>query len=386
MSEWLAGKVGDAAERMRWKDPENAVHSFKRFIGRRFSELTEAELSVPFPVAEREGDGGVIFPLPNGETTPEECSALLVKSMVDAASIEAGEAIDKCVIGVPARFGDTQREATTGAARMSGLEKVKLIREPVAAALAYGIDVDEDQAVLVVDLGGGTFDVSVLEVGGGSVEVLASSGDERLGGDDMDAALAQMMVHGNSAEPIAAFKRVARQAREALCEREEVGVVPHEKRLVSRDDLHWLDEGSIIRLDKENAKRRIKQCLQRMERPMEEVALASGMRMGVLEEVGGERIWGEEREIDRVLLVGGATREDAVQEYVADIAGQSAWLAELEPEAAIVVGAAIRAATLEGYEGGDAYEPLQAALMRALAGAEIRSGALPLSHDSLDEE
>ena len=170
--------VGELARRQAVLNPTNTFYSVKRFIGKQFSDCSEDSKRVPFRVvADPDGSGDAVMECSNVEGNilyPEEISAHVVAKLIKAAEIYSGRSINKAVISVPAYFDDEQKEATVNAGRLAGLDTVRIIREPVAAALAYGISAEEDQTILVFDLGGGTYDVSLLGVGGGVIEVLST--------------------------------------------------------------------------------------------------------------------------------------------------------------------------------------------------------------------
>src|SRR5882762_6618869 len=177
--------VGQLARRQAILNPKGTIYSAKRFVGRRFEEVTQESKAVTFDVVEGP-DGTVRFDVRGKKYAPEEISAQVLRKLVDDASRKLGEKVTQAVITVPAYFNDAQRTATKDAGRIAGLEVLRIINEPTAAALAYGLDKREHETVMVFDLGGGTFDVSVLDVGDGVVEVRATAGDTHLGGDDFD--------------------------------------------------------------------------------------------------------------------------------------------------------------------------------------------------------
>src|SRR5512136_1707654 len=185
--------VGQVAKRQAVTNPENTVFSIKRFMGRKYGEVTEEQRMVPYKVVEA-GNGDARVSIEGKLYSPPEVSAMILQKMRDAAEQHLGEKVQKAVITVPAYFNDSQRQATKDAGQIAGLEVLRIINEPTAAALAYGLDKKENETILVFDLGGGTFDVSVLEVGEGLVEVKATNGDTHLGGDDWDAALADYIA------------------------------------------------------------------------------------------------------------------------------------------------------------------------------------------------
>src|SRR5215471_4359995 len=185
--------VGQLARRQAVLNPENTVYSIKRFIGRRFSEVEAERKIVSYKVKEG-GDGGCKVLIQGKEYTPEEISAMILRKLKDDAEKYLGEKVTSAVITVPAYFNDSQRQSTKNAGTIAGLEVLRIINEPTAAALAYGLDKKANETILVFDLGGGTFDVSILEVGDGVVEVKATSGDTHLGGDDWDAVIMEWMI------------------------------------------------------------------------------------------------------------------------------------------------------------------------------------------------
>ncbi len=179
--------VGQTAKRQAVINAENTVYSIKRFMGRRFDEVETERKMVPFEVTEGPaGDARVKIPMTKKEYSPQEISAMVLAKLKGDAEAYLGESVSKAVITVPAYFNDSQRQATKDAGKIAGLEVLRIINEPTAAALAYGLDKKENETILVFDLGGGTFDVSVLEVGDGVVQVKSTNGDTHLGGDDWD--------------------------------------------------------------------------------------------------------------------------------------------------------------------------------------------------------
>src|SRR2546425_9985643 len=184
--------VGQVAKRQAITNPENTVYSIKRFMGRRFDEVSEEMKMVPYKV-EREGDHVAIV-AQGKRYTPPQISALILQKLKKAAEDYLGEKVTEAVITVPAYFNDAQRQATKDAGQIAGLDVKRIINEPPAAALAYGLDKKKDETIAVYDFGGGTFDISVLEVGDGVVEVKATNGDTHLGGDDLDDRIIEWLV------------------------------------------------------------------------------------------------------------------------------------------------------------------------------------------------
>ena len=187
--------VGQIAKRQGVMNPENTFYSVKRFIGRRYDEVTQEAKQVTYKVV-RDSNGNVKLQCPalNKEFSPEEISAEVVRKLIDDASTYLGEPVRQAVITTPAYFNDSQRQATKDAGRIAGIEVLRIINEPTAAALAYGLDKKTNETILVFDLGGGTFDVSILEVGDGVFEVKATSGDTHLGGDDFDKRIVDWLA------------------------------------------------------------------------------------------------------------------------------------------------------------------------------------------------
>src|ERR1700694_1572183 len=186
--------VGQVAKRQSVTNPENTIYSIKRFMGRRFNEVTEEKKQVPYKV-QGSGPGGDVRVAAGGkEWSPPEISAMILQKMKQSAEDYLGQKVEKAVITVPAYFNDSQRQATKDAGKIAGLEVMRIVNEPTAAALAYGLDKKKDETIAVYDLGGGTFDISILEVGEGVVEVKATAGDTHLGGDDIDNAIVEWLT------------------------------------------------------------------------------------------------------------------------------------------------------------------------------------------------
>ena len=357
--------VGHEARKRLSADPRNTFHSVKRLIGKKFKNAKHMAREFPYRVISHPktkfaamcgvgGDGKDFVVL------PEEVSAHVLRTLLDAAEADLGVTVDKAVITVPAYFDDRQMTATEEAGRLAGLKTVRLLKEPVAAALAYGVDVDEDETVFVFDLGGGTFDVSVLEVGRGTVEVLATGGDPNLGGDDFDRAVAQWLSSeakklGAEVDPRGALS-VARKAREALSIQDKVDIpMPGgETRTMTRSLLEKL----------------VIDVLRRMRHPVSAAADSAGVDLEAIMENankkdGASRAAG--RPFDQILLVGGATRSPCVRRFVENTMGRKANEKLVNPDEAVALGAAIHAGSLEGsIENIQTFNSLQAGLVRAL--------------------
>src|SRR3982751_3102403 len=185
--------VGQVAKRQAVTNPENTVYSIKRFMGRRYNEVTEEIKQVPYKV-QGAGSGDVRVAAGGKEWSPPEISAIILQKMKQSAEDYLGQKVDKAVITVPAYFNDAQRQATKDAGKIAGLEVMRIVNEPTAAALAYGLDKKKDETIAVFDFGGGTFDISILEVGDGVVEVKSTNGDTHLGGDNIDQRLIDWII------------------------------------------------------------------------------------------------------------------------------------------------------------------------------------------------
>jgi molecular chaperone DnaK len=377
--------VGHAAAKRLTRDPANTFHSVKRFIGKRFKDKKVAEDArrVPYEVcatveADAEAMGLVgLGPSKNGagfvavrcpalgrKVSPEEISAAIVKRCVALASAKlGGDKITKAVITVPAYFDDGQCDATIRAGLRAGLETVKLLREPIAAALAYGVDVTGDETVFVFDLGGGTFDVSVLDVGGGAVEVLATGGDAHLGGDDLDRAVAvwlakEAKLMGATVDPRGALQ-AARRAREKLSDATEV-VVP-------------MPGGSTKTLTRPLLEKVCSEILRDLRLPVENAADSAGINLEALQAESRSKKSSKKsrktgRPFDHVLLVGGATKTPAVRRFVENTFGRRPTPGLVDPDEVVALGAAAHAGALEGLVAQtETLGPMQASLIRAFA-------------------
>src|ERR1700754_2267215 len=186
--------VGQVAKRQAVTNPENTVYSIKRFMGRRYNEVGEEIKQVPYKVQGAGSGGDVRIAAGGKEWRPPEISAIILQKMKQSAEDYLGQKVEKAVITVPAYFNDSQRQATKDAGKIAGLEVMRIVNEPTAAALAYGLDKKKDETIAVFDFGGGTFDVSILEVGEGVVEVKSTNGDTHLGGDDLDQRVIEWLV------------------------------------------------------------------------------------------------------------------------------------------------------------------------------------------------
>ena len=378
--------VGHVAAKRLTRDPRNTFHSVKRFIGKRFKDQKVAEDArrVPYEVCatvdadaeamglqglgpSRNGAGFVALRCPalGRKVSPEEISAFIVARCLALASARlGGEPIEKAVITVPAYFDDNQCDATVRAGHRAGLTTVKLLREPIAAALAYGVDVEGDETVFVFDLGGGTFDVSVLDVGGGAVEVLATGGDAHLGGDDLDRAVALWLAKeakalGAAVDPRGALQ-AARRAREKLSDATEV-IVP-------------MPGGATKTLTRPLLEKVCAETLRDLRLPVENAAASAGINLEALQaesrgKKGAKRSNKKTgRPFDHVLLVGGATKTPAVRRFAENTFGRRPTPGLVDPDEVVALGAAAHAGALEGLVAQtETLGPMQASLIRAFA-------------------
>ncbi|NBD15187.1 MAG: molecular chaperone DnaK [Cyanobacteria bacterium] len=330
--------VGQIAKRQGVMNPQNTFYSVKRFIGRKYDEIQEEAKEVSYEV-KRASDGNVKLESPNQDKqfAPEEISAQVLRKLVEDASKYLGEDITEAVITVPAYFNDSQRQATKDAGKIAGLDVKRIINEPTAASLAYGLDKKSNETILVFDLGGGTFDVSILEVGDGVFEVLATSGDTHLGGDDFDKKIVDHLA--------AEFKnqegidlRQDKQALQRLTEAAEKAKI--ELSSVSQADVNL----PFITATQEGPKH-LDMSLTRAK--FEELCSDLIDRCSVPVENALKDAKLDKSKIDEIVMVGGSTRIPAIQELVKQKLGKDPNLS-VNPDEVVAVGAAIQGGVLSG--------------------------------------
>ncbi|MDQ3941779.1 MAG: molecular chaperone DnaK [Actinomycetota bacterium] len=328
--------VGQLARRQAVTNPERTVYSIKRFMGRRYSDVkTEAE-RVGYQV--KSGPGGDIrIEVDDKEYSPPEISAMILQKLKRDAEEYLGEEISEAVITVPAYFEDAQRQATKDAGRIAGLNVKRIINEPTAASLAYGMDKEEDQTILVFDLGGGTFDVSILELGEGVFEVKATSGNNHLGGDDFDAKVVEWMV--------SEFKKVEGidLSKDKMAAQRLVEAAEKAKRELSSTTSTSINL-PFITAD-QNGPKHMDLTLTRAQfnnLTADLVEATAGPVRQAMEDAGLQP-----GQVDQVILVGGSTRIPAVQEQVKEITGKEPHKG-INPDEVVAVGAAIQAGVLAG--------------------------------------
>ncbi|MBC7076347.1 MAG: molecular chaperone DnaK [Syntrophomonadaceae bacterium] len=328
--------VGQVAKRQGALNPENTFYSIKRFIGRRYSEVESERKLVPYSVVPGKNDA-VRLQVKEKLLAPEEISAMVLKKLVDDASRYLGEKVTDAVITVPAYFNDAQRQATKDAGRIAGLNVLRIINEPTAAALAYGLDKKNNETILVFDLGGGTFDVSILDVGDGVFEVKATNGDTHLGGDNFDKAIVDWVAE-EFKKDYGIDLRQDKQALQRLTEAAEKAKVELSSVVETQISLPFItaDASGPKHLDMKLSRAKFEDLihpfLERLKGPVEAALKDSKLTA---------------RDIDQVILVGGATRVPAVQRVVKELTGKEPHLG-INPDEVVAVGAAIQAGVLSG--------------------------------------
>ncbi len=330
--------VGQVAKRQAVLNPKGTLFEIKRYIGRTWDEIEHEAERAPYEVV-RGSDGGVRFVVAGKQYTPEEVSAMVLRKLADDASERLGEKVTKAVITVPAYFNNSQREATQNAGKIAGLEVLRIVNEPTAAALAYGLEKKGNETVLVFDLGGGTFDVSILEVGDGVFEVRSTSGDTHLGGSDMDYAVVKWLADEFKSEYNVDLTK-DKQALQRLIEASEKAKI----------ELSGLPETTIslpfIAMDPaSNAPLYLEKKLTRSK--FEELIAPLLARIkGPVEQALKDAKLGKDA-IDEVILVGGSTRVPAVKKIVKDLLGKEP-NQSVNPDEVVALGAAVQAGVLTG--------------------------------------
>jgi len=330
--------VGQIAKRQSVMNPENTFYSVKRFIGRRFEEITHEATEVSYKVL-RDNNGNVKLDCPaqGKQFAPEEISAQVLRKLVDDASKYLGETVTEAVITVPAYFNDSQRQATKDAGKIAGIEVKRIINEPTAASLAYGLDKKSNETILVFDLGGGTFDVSILEVGDGVFEVLSTSGDTHLGGDDFDKKIVDFLAEKFRKDEGIDLRK-DKQALQRLTEAAEKAKIELSSVTQAEINLPFITAT-------QDGPKHLDTTLTRSQ--FEELCsdLIDRCRIPVENAVRDSKI--DKSAIDEVVLVGGSTRIPAVQELVKRVLGKDP-NQSVNPDEVVAVGAAIQAGVLSG--------------------------------------
>ena len=328
--------VGQVAKRQSVTNPQNTVFSIKRFMGRKFDEVNEEMKMVPYTV-ERAENGDVRINVESKKFSPPEISAMILGKLKQAAEDYLGEKVERAVITVPAYFNDAQRQATKDAGRIAGLTVDRLVNEPTAAALAYGLDKKKDQTIAVYDFGGGTFDISILEVGEGIVEVKATNGDTHLGGDNIDQRIIEWLLEefkkdqginlGNDPMAMQRLKEAAEKAKIELSSAQETEI-----------NLPFITADASgpkhlnIRLSRPKLEQLVDELVQRSIAPCRQALKDAGLKP---------------EDIDEVVLVGGQTRMPAIQKVVKDFFGKEPHKG-VNPDEVVAIGAAIQGGVLGG--------------------------------------
>jgi molecular chaperone DnaK len=328
--------VGQVAKRQAVTNPSNTVFSVKRFMGRRFEEVNEETKMIPYEVS-RADNGDVRIGLEGKKFSPPEISAMVLQKLKQAAEDYLGETVDKAVITVPAYFNDAQRQATKDAGRIAGLQVERLVNEPTAAALAYGLDKKKDQTIAVYDFGGGTFDISILEVGQGVVEVKSTNGDTHLGGDNVDQQIIDWLLAefkkdqgvdlSKDAMAVQRLKEAAEKAKIELSSAQETDM-----------NLPFITADASgpkhlnLRLTRSKLEQLVENLVQRSLEPCRQALKDAGLTA---------------KDVDEVVLVGGQTRMPLIQKAVSDFFGREPNRG-VNPDEVVAVGAAIQGGVLAG--------------------------------------
>jgi len=331
--------VGTLARRQAAVNPENTIYSIKRFMGRKFAEVDSERKIVPYQVKPGKDDRAVVVvPNANKEFTPEEISALILQKLKADAEAYLGEKVTDAVITVPAYFNDSQRQATKNAGQIAGLNVLRIINEPTAASLAYGLEKKANETILVFDLGGGTFDVSVLDVGDGVFEVKSTNGDTHLGGDDYDRRVVDWLAEEFKKQNGIDLK-TDRQALQRLTEASERAKIELSSRLETTINLPFITAD-------QTGPKHLEMTLTRAKFESLTADLTERTRGPFLAALKDANL--TPQQIDEVVLVGGSTRMPIIQQLVKDLLGGKEPHKGVNPDEVVAVGAAIQAGVLKG--------------------------------------
>ena len=333
--------VGQLAKRQAVLNPENTIYSAKRFIGRRFPEVQSEIKNVPYKVVAGPNDA-VRFLISGKQYSPEEISSMILRRLADDATKYLGEKVTDVVITVPAYFNDAQRQATKDAGKIAGLNVLRIINEPTAAALAYGLDKKTNETILVFDLGGGTFDVSILDVGDGVFEVHATAGDTHLGGDDFDKRLVDWIAEEFMGDQGIDLRK-DRQSLQRLTEAAEKAKIELSSSLETTNSLPFVTADA-------SGPKHLEMKLTRAKFDQLTADLVERCVGPVKQALADAKI--AEKDLDEVILVGGATRIPAVQALVRRLTGGKEPNQSVNPDEVVAIGAAIQAGVLAGEVKG----------------------------------
>ena len=352
--------VGQVAKRQAVTNPENTVFSIKRFMGRRYDEVSTEMKLVPYKVI-RASNGDVRIEAQGKQYSPPEVSAMILQKMRDAAEQYLGQKVNKAVITVPAYFNDSQRQATKDAGKIAGLEVLRIVNEPTAAALAYGLDKQKDETIAVFDFGGGTFDISILEVGEGVVEVKSTNGDTHLGGDDLDQRIIDWMVTEfkkdqgiDLSKDRMALQRLKEAAEKAKMELSTLTETDINLPFVTADQTG--PKHLNMKLTRAKFEQIVDDLLERTLEPCRKALKDAGLQAS---------------DIDEVVLVGGSIRIPKVQDLVRKMFGKEPHKG-VNPDEVVAVGAAIQAGVL----GGDVKDLLLLDVTPLSLGIETLGGVM----------
>src|SRR5512138_62785 len=328
--------VGQVAKRQAITNPTNTVYSIKRFMGRKFAEIQGEVKMVPYHVQAAD-NGDVRVQIQDKSYSPPEVSAMVLRKLKEAAESHLGETVTRAVITVPAYFNDAQRQATKDAGQIAGLSVERIVNEPTAAALAYGLDKKADETIAVFDFGGGTFDISILEVGDGVVEVKATNGDTHLGADDLDEREMDWMVQEfkktdgiDLSKDRMALQRLKEAAEKAKIELSTVAETDVNLPCITADQSG--PKHLAMNLTRAKFEQLVDDLLQRTMGPLSQALQDAGL---------------DPKQIDEVVLVGGSTRIPRVQQLVRDRFGKDPHKG-VNPDEVVAVGAAIQGGVLKG--------------------------------------
>lgn len=328
--------VGQVAKRQAVTNPENTLYSIKRFMGRKFDEVSDEIKQVPYKV-ERASNGDVRISVDGKQYSPPEIAAMVLQKLKQSAEDYLGSKVEKAVITVPAYFNDAQRQATKDAGKVAGLEVLRIVNEPTAAALAYGLDKKKDETIAVFDFGGGTFDISILEVGEGVVEVKSTNGDTHLGGDDVDEIVVGWIIDE--------FKKDQgidlhndKMALQRLKEAAEKAKVELSSAMETEINLPFITADAsgpkhlVMKLTRAKFEALVEPVLKRLMPPVEQAIKDAGLQA---------------KDIEEIVLVGGSTRIPKVQEMVKNFFGKDS-NKSVNPDEVVALGAAVQAGVLGG--------------------------------------
>ena len=328
--------VGQVAKRQAVTNPENTVFSIKRFMGRKYDEVNEEMKMVPYQVI-RASNGDARITAGGKEYSPPEVSAMILQKLKQAAEEYLGSSVSKAVITVPAYFNDAQRQATKDAGQIAGLEVMRIVNEPTAAALAYGLDKKKDETIAVYDFGGGTFDISILEVGEGVVEVKATNGDTHLGGDNLDQRIMDWIIEEfkkdegiDLSKDRMALQRLKEAAEKAKMELSTVMETDINLPFITADATG--PKHMVKKLSRSKFEQLVEELLQKTVGPTKQALADAGL---------------DPSKIDEVVLVGGSTRIPRVQAIVKELFGKEPHKG-VNPDEVVAIGAAIQAGVLAG--------------------------------------